>query len=256
MTFVLVGAGPTGVELAASLASMVRVTLRNNFRRIDPAKSTIILLDGARRILPTFGESVSRKVAEHLETLGVKVMTDAKVEIVDDNGVIAGGRRIPSATVLWTAGVAASPIPRMLGTKVDRAGRALVGPFLNIPAAEPAACPAPMALVVFRGRAKLAPDFRAIANATSGSRIGFRCSRLEWSPKDLGGHYQLLQTQLEPLAPGVASENARFRNSGSGLRRRGLRVASCLPTHRERRVDKTEMISRLGVHRFGNSVNT
>src|SRR5262249_19199964 len=125
MTFVLVGAGPTGVELAASLAQMIRVTLRNNFRRIDPAKSTIILLDAGKRVLPTFAESVSRKVTRRLEKLGVKVMTDVKVDMVDDKGVIAGGNRIPGATVLWTAGVVASPIPKMLGTKIDRAGRAL-----------------------------------------------------------------------------------------------------------------------------------
>jgi NADH:ubiquinone reductase (H+-translocating) len=132
MTFVLVGAGPTGVELAASLAHLVKVTLRGNFRRIDPAKASIILLDGAKRVLPTFSELVSRKVAKRLEKLGVKVVTDVRVETVDDKGVIAGGSRIPSATVLWTAGVAASPIPKMLGTKTDRAGRALVDPFLKV----------------------------------------------------------------------------------------------------------------------------
>jgi Pyridine nucleotide-disulphide oxidoreductase len=132
MTFILVGAGPTGVELAGSLAHMVKVTLRGNFRRIDPAKASIILLDGAKRVLPTFAEPVSRKVARRLEKLGVKVMTDVKVETVDDEGVIAGGSRIPGATVLWTAGVAASPIPKMLGTKTDRAGRALVDPFLKV----------------------------------------------------------------------------------------------------------------------------
>jgi NADH dehydrogenase len=132
MTFVLVGAGPTGVELAASLAQMVKVTLRNNFRRIDPSKSTIILVDAGKRVLPTFAESVSRMVARRLERLGVKVVTDVKVETVDEQGVIAGGKRIPSATVLWTAGVAASPVPKMLGTKTDRAGRALVDPFLKV----------------------------------------------------------------------------------------------------------------------------
>jgi NADH:quinone reductase (non-electrogenic) len=132
MTFVLVGAGPTGVELAASLAHMVKVTLRGNFRRINPAKANIILLDGAKRVLPTFGEPLSHKVATRLEKLGVKVVTDVKVETVDEKGVIAGGSRIPSATVLWTAGVAASPVPKMLGTKTDRAGRALVDPFLKV----------------------------------------------------------------------------------------------------------------------------
>jgi NADH dehydrogenase len=132
MTFVLVGAGPTGVELAASLAQMVRVTLRGNFRRIDPSKSTIILLDASSRVLPTFSESVSGKVTKRLEKLGVRVLTGAKVEAIDEHGVVAGGSKIPSATVLWTAGVAASPIPKMLGTKTDRAGRALVDPFLQV----------------------------------------------------------------------------------------------------------------------------
>ena len=132
MTFVLVGAGPTGVELAASLARMVSVTLRGNFRRIDPSKASILLLDAGNRILPSFAESLSRKVAGRLTKLGVKVVTGVKVETVDEQGVVAGGTQVPSATVLRTAGVTASPIPQMLGTKTDRAGRALVGPFLNV----------------------------------------------------------------------------------------------------------------------------
>ena len=132
MTFVLVGAGPTGVELAASLAHLVKVTLRGNFHRIDPAKASIILLDAGNRVLPTFAESLSLRVTRRLAKLGVKVLTGVKVETVDDNGVIAGGTRIASATVVWTAGVAASPIPKLLGTKIDRAGRALVDPFLKV----------------------------------------------------------------------------------------------------------------------------
>jgi len=99
MTLVLVGAGPTGVELAGSLAHLVKVTLRGNFRRIDPAKASIILLDASKRVLPTFAESVSRKVTRRLEKLGVKVLTGVRVETVDDKGVIAGGKRIPSAAV-------------------------------------------------------------------------------------------------------------------------------------------------------------
>jgi NADH dehydrogenase len=132
MTFVLVGAGPSGVELAASLAQMVRVTLRGNFRRIDPAQASIILLDAGKRVLPTFAESLSRRVSKRLKKLGVKVLTGLKVETVDAEGVVAGGSRIPSATVLWTAGVVASPIPKMLGTKTDRAGRAVVDPSLKV----------------------------------------------------------------------------------------------------------------------------
>jgi NADH dehydrogenase len=132
MTFVLVGAGATGVELGASLAQMVKVTLHGNFRRIDPSESTIILLDAANRVLPTFAEPLSRRVTRRLTQLGVKVLTGVKVETVDEQGVVAGGKRIPSATVIWTAGVAASPLPKMLGTKTDRAGRALVDPFLKV----------------------------------------------------------------------------------------------------------------------------
>lgn len=135
MTFVLVGAGPTGVELAASLAQMVSTTLKNNFRTIDPAKSRIVLLDGGARALPTFAESLSKKATARLSKLGVEVLTGVKVEKIDEQGVIAAGERIPSATVLWTAGVAASPVVKMLGAKSDRAGRALVGPYLDIPEA-------------------------------------------------------------------------------------------------------------------------
>jgi NADH:ubiquinone reductase (H+-translocating) len=135
LTFVLVGGGPTGVELAASIAQMARVTLRGNFRRIDPAKASIVLIEGGNRILPTFAESLSRKAARRLEKLGVKVMTGMKVDKVDEQGVIAGGQRIPSATVLWTAGVTASPVVRTLGVPTDRAGRLPVDPFLMVPGA-------------------------------------------------------------------------------------------------------------------------
>jgi NADH dehydrogenase len=133
MSFVLVGAGPTGVELAASIANMVTVTLRRNFRQIDPATSTITLIEGGDRVLPSFAPSLSGKAARRLAKLGVKVVTGVKVDSVDEQGVIAGGERIASATVLWTAGVAASPIVQLLGVKTDRAGRALVAPLLNLP---------------------------------------------------------------------------------------------------------------------------
>jgi len=132
MTFVLVGAGPTGVELAASIAQMATTTLRANFRRIDPATTSIFLLDGAKRVLPSFAESSSIKAAQRLARLGVKVITGAKVEHIDDQGVTVGGKRIDSGTVLWTAGVSPSPIVKMLGAATDRAGRACVGPFLDV----------------------------------------------------------------------------------------------------------------------------
>ena len=133
MTFVLVGAGPTGVELAASIAQMTTTTLRSNFRRIDPAHTSIFLLEGGKRVLPSFAESLSEKAAKHLAKLGVKVVTGAMVEHIDDRGVMVGGKRIESATVLWTAGVSPSPLVKMLGVPTDRAGRACVGPLLNVP---------------------------------------------------------------------------------------------------------------------------
>jgi NADH dehydrogenase len=132
MTFILVGAGPTGVELAASLAQMATLTLRGQYRRIDAAESVIILIEGGARILPTFAESLAEKAARRLEKLGVEIMTGVKVEMVDENGVIANGQRIPSATVMWTAGVAPSPLVKQLGGKTDRAGRAAVGPFMDL----------------------------------------------------------------------------------------------------------------------------
>ena len=133
LTFVLVGAGPTGVELAASLAGMMRVTLRGNFRHIDPAAARIVLLDAAPRVLPNFSEAVSANAAKRLHHLGVEVVTSAKVEVVDENGVVAGGQRISSASVFWTAGVAASPVVKMATDKTDRAGRALVDEYLRTP---------------------------------------------------------------------------------------------------------------------------
>ena len=133
MTFVLVGAGPTGVELAASLAQLATTTLRRNFRRIDPATTTIVLLDGAKRILPSFAESLSKKAADHLAKLGVQVITGAMVERIDDRGVTVGGKLIPCGAVLWTAGVSPSPLVKMLGVATDRAGRACVGPSLSVP---------------------------------------------------------------------------------------------------------------------------
>lgn len=133
MTFVLVGAGPTGVELAASIAQMTTTTLRSNFRRINPADTSIFLLEGGKRVLPSFAESLAEKAAARLEKLGVKVVTGAMVEHIDERGVIVGGKRIDSGAVLWTAGVSPSPLVKMLGGPTDRAGRACVSPHLRLP---------------------------------------------------------------------------------------------------------------------------
>jgi NADH:ubiquinone reductase (H+-translocating) len=114
------------------MTQLAAVTLRGHFRRIDPAKSSLILIEGGKRILPTFAESLAKKAARRLEKLGVNIVTGVKVEKVDENGVVADGKRIPSATVLWTAGVVPSPIVKLLGAKTDRAGRVSVGPFMNM----------------------------------------------------------------------------------------------------------------------------
>ncbi len=110
MTHVLVGAGPTGVELAASIATMARATLRSDFRRIGPADSRILLIEAGQRILPTFDERLAGKAARQLARLGVEVLTNSRVDLqVDAQGSRRRGQRLDSATVLWTAGVAPAP---------------------------------------------------------------------------------------------------------------------------------------------------
>lgn len=133
MTFAVVGGGPTGVELAASLAIMARDTLRGNFREIDPSHSKIVLIEGGKRILPPFHESLAAKAQKRLEHLGVEILTGSNVDRVDERGVVVGGNRIECATVLWAAGVATSPILKMLGAEADRGGRVIVDPQLRVP---------------------------------------------------------------------------------------------------------------------------
>jgi len=133
LTMVLVGAGPTGAEMAGAIASMARVTLRKDFRRIDPALTRVILLEGGPRILPSFSEELSRKAQDRLTRMGVEVRTGAQVEHVDDKGVIVAGQRIASRTVLWTAGVQPSPAGTWLKASTDRAGRVSVLPNLSVP---------------------------------------------------------------------------------------------------------------------------
>lgn len=109
LTFVLVGAGTVGVEMASTLAEMSRMALAHDFRHIDPRDAQILLYEAAPRVLPTFPEDLSAKAQRHLESLGVKIYTDTLVTSVDTDGVVAGGRRVRSSTVLWGAGVLASP---------------------------------------------------------------------------------------------------------------------------------------------------
>jgi len=133
LTFVLVGAGPTGVEMAAALAIFVRTSLRSEFRRIDPTSARIVLIDAARNVLGTFAPSLSDAAELHLQKLGVEIHLGHAVEKIDSEGVIVGGERIASKTVIWTAGVAPSPAGKWLGAPTDRAGRVRVQPDLRVP---------------------------------------------------------------------------------------------------------------------------
>lgn len=133
MTFVIVGGGPTGVELAGALAEMARHTLAEEFDHIDPKTSMIYLLEGVDRILPPFPPALGEKARQELERLGVTVQTRTFVTGIDADGVSIGEERIPARTVLWAAGVKASPLAACLDTPLDRAGRVLVEPDLSIP---------------------------------------------------------------------------------------------------------------------------
>jgi len=130
-TFVIVGGGPTGVELAATISHMARVTLRRDFRRVDPRQSRIVLLEGGKRILPSFDEGLAGAARRQLNNLGVIVRTGAVAEAIDDKGVTVGGQVLPAATVIWAAGVAASPLAALVGAQLDRSGRAVAGPGLE-----------------------------------------------------------------------------------------------------------------------------
>ena len=133
LKFVIVGAGPTGVELAGTIAELARFTLAADFRRIDPRSAKIVLIEAGSRVLAAFAEPQSDYARRSLEKLGVEVRLGAAVTGCDAGGVWLGAERIDSATVIWAAGVAASPVGRWLGASTDRAGRVVVEPDLSLP---------------------------------------------------------------------------------------------------------------------------
>ena len=133
LTFAVVGAGPTGVELAGTLAEIARHTLKNEFRHIDPARAVVQLVEAGPRVLATIPPELSDKAAAQLQRLGVQLLTGSAVQQIDGDGYVRGGERISAKTVLWAAGVAASPLGAMLGAPRDRAGRVQVQPDLTVP---------------------------------------------------------------------------------------------------------------------------
>ena len=133
LTFVVIGGGPTGVEMAGALAEVARHTLARDFRHIDPGSARVVLLEAAPRILGAYPEDLSASAARQLETLCVEVYTGSPVTQVDGGGIEAAGRRLAARTVVWAAGVQASPLGRGLGAPLDRAGRVRVAPDLTVP---------------------------------------------------------------------------------------------------------------------------
>ena len=133
LNFVIVGGGPTGVELAGTLSEIARRALANEFDSIDPTRTRIILLEGGPRILPTYPEDLSRSAEEQLRNLGVEVHTSTMVTGIEPAAVHMGTTSLPAVVILWAAGVAASPLAKKLGAPLDRAGRVLVNPDLSIP---------------------------------------------------------------------------------------------------------------------------
>jgi NADH dehydrogenase len=133
LTFVLVGAGPAGVEMAGAIAVLIRNSLRTQFRRIDPTSARVILVDMANKVLGPYADDLSAAAKQRLEKLGVEVRLGHGVDQIDDNGVVVAGERIASRTVIWTAGVAPSPAGKWLDADTDRAGRVRIQSDLTVP---------------------------------------------------------------------------------------------------------------------------
>jgi NADH dehydrogenase len=135
MTIAVVGGGPTGVEMAGAFAELTRHVLKRDFRKIDPRQARVILLEAGPRLLRQFSEKLSAKAVAQLAALGVEVRTNVRVETIGDDFLqLAGGERIASANIIWTAGVIANPLTQKLGVELDRAGRVKVNPDLSVPA--------------------------------------------------------------------------------------------------------------------------
>src|SRR5581483_12270255 len=133
LNFLIVGGGPTGVELAGAIAELARHGMEKEFRNFDPAQARVILVQAAARLLPTFPEALSVEAKRALEALGVEVLVGSRVEQIDTEGVTVNGSRITAKTVFWGAGVVASPAARWLSAPADNAMRVKVGDDLSVP---------------------------------------------------------------------------------------------------------------------------
>ena len=186
LTFVVVGAGPTGVELAGALAEIARHVLTRDFRNIDPASARVVLIEAGPRVLPTFAPDLSASAQQRLQRMGVQVILGNAVTAIDAEGVtLSGGERIASRTVLWGAGVEASPLVTTLGVPLDRARRAIVRPDLTV---------APGVFVI--GDVASVPGVPGVAPAAI-----------------QGGRHAA--KQIERLVRGEPTETFRYRDKGS-----------------------------------------
>jgi NADH:ubiquinone reductase (H+-translocating) len=180
LSFAVVGGGPTGVELAGTLAEIARHTLRREFRHIDPASARVRLVEAGPRVLPSFPTTLSAKARSQLERLGVEVVTGTPVDAIDATGYRLGESFVPARTVLWAAGVAASPLGRMLGVPLDRVGRVATAPDLNVPGHPEVFVAGDLASVVQDGRP--VPGIAPAAKQMGRHAARAICARLQQRP--------------------------------------------------------------------------
>ena len=193
LTIVIVGAGATGVEMAGSIAELAKAALVKDFRRIDPRQARVLLVEAGQRVLPAFPEDLSAAAKRSLERLGVVVKVDSRVTDCDANSVTLGGERIAAATIIWAAGVKASPAAVWLGANADRAGRVLVEPDFGV-----AGCPGVFVI----------GDTASLVDA-----VGQRVPGVAPAAKQAGRYVaQLIQARLHG---GAKPGPFRYRNPGN-----------------------------------------
>ena len=214
LSFVVIGGGPTGVELAGAISDISRRYMKHDFRGIDPRRAKIILLEGGPRVLPAFPEDLSASAQRQLEQIGVEVRTGALVTNVEPGMVTVGAERIPASVILWSAGVAASPLGKLLGSPTDRAGRVLVEPDLSLPGH-------PEVLVAGDLAAAKMPDGNLVPGlapaAIQMGRFAARQIRLSVEGKPRGQFHYLDKGTLATIGRSKAVANLGFLHFGGYL---------------------------------------